>query len=587
KKESSATSAVLFLNAKGEPMRFFIRPGPTKVQLQPLISNGGGILCRNQESDAILLANPGDITSVVQGAGHFYISTQYVHDCVAQNQQLDLESYRFSNVQPVRTRAASRKHRATGRMGYSKEDDTAILNFITKHQKEAKGNRIWQQMELQGITAHSWQSMKDRFLKHLQHRLKEKSHENKKKVSSLKESSSSELSISQSTQQKQKAGLVSSFDSDATQISQEKETGAKEQPDLQASPEETNDLQDSQLDEVRKETDGNDPTSEKEQPSDNETPEVSLKRARMDTDSPAEDPQHSMHLFKVRFSQVLYSFFVSNDPQTSVSLCLMYQSERRCSAVYDLPIFIYVAFSLFFNSGPSEQTSPPRENHQPSAPSGLRCSILERAAREFEDSQANDGSQQDQSQAPSRNASDTDESQIMAARQRAIMEQEVNPEHPHVTDNPSPVSQNHSNTPGPEDDEDEDTSPSSAALPTTSNAHMFLFQQESQEDFSQPSEEDLLSQSLLETQQHVIRLMQESKKNLVEVMKGLLKVNGDVSLARSYLLEGYDAEVHGRIWTREDDEILRSANSLQFKRLHEKYGAKSVSKRAAFLKVDL
>ncbi|KAF7693149.1 telomeric repeat-binding factor 2-interacting protein 1 [Silurus meridionalis] len=529
KKESSATSAVLFLNAKGEPMRFFIRPGPTKVQLQPLISNGGGILCRNQESNAILLANPGDITSAVQGAGHFYISTQYVHDCVAQNQQLDLESYRFSNLQPIRTRAASRKHRATGRMGYSREDDTSILNFITKHQKEAKGNRIWQQMELQGITAHSWQSMKDRFLKHLQHRLKEKSHENKKKVSPLKESSSSEVSISQSTQQKKKAGLVSSFDSDATQISQEKETGVKEQRDLQASPEETNDLQDPQLDEARKETDGDDPTSEKEQPSDNETPEVSLKRARMDTDSPAKDP----------------------------------------------------------SPGPSDQTSPPRENHQPSASSGLRCSILERAAREFEDSQANDGSQQDQSQAPSSNSSDTDESQIMAARQRAIMEQEVNLEHPHVAEKPPPASQNHSNTPGPEDDDNDDASPSSAALPTTSNAHMFLFQQESQEDFSQPSEEDLPSQSLLETQQHVIRLMQESKKNLVEVMKGLLKVNGDVTLARSYLLEGYDAEVHGRIWTREDDEILRSANSLQFKRLHEKYGAKSVSKRAAFLKVDL
>lgn len=294
KKESSATSAVLFLSAKGEPLRFFIRPGHTKVQLQPLISHGGGVLCRTQEPNAILLADPGDITAAVGGAGHFYISTQYIRDCVAQKQQLDIERYRFSNSQPVQTRAVSRKLRGAGRMGYSLEDDTAILRFITKHQKEAKGNRVWQQMELQGITSHSWQSMKNRFLKHLQHKLEQKSPENKKKRSPLKESSSSEDNNSQPTPKKtpeKNASVVSSSDSDATQINCEHEGGTTE-PDLQPSPEEISiphhpASEKRQADEMRKEADGDESVPEEQH--DREQLEVSPKRPRINTDTPETD----------------------------------------------------------------------------------------------------------------------------------------------------------------------------------------------------------------------------------------------------------------------------------------------------------
>lgn len=297
KMESPATSAVLFLNVKGEPMRFFIRPGPTKVQLQPLIYNGGGILCRTQEPNAILLADPGDITAAVGSAGHFYISTQYVRDCVVQNQQLDIESYRFSTSHPVQTRAVSRKQRSAGRMGYSPEDDVAILNFIGKHQKEVKGNRVWQQMERQGVTGHSWQSMKDRFLKHLQHKLEQKSPENKRKVSPMKQSSSSPKKSP-----KKKVVVVLASDSDATQISCEHDGGTAEQPDLQASAEEISSPHDpasekKQSDEVRKETDGDESVleeeEEQEQQHDGEKTEVSPKRARMDTETPATETDTS------------------------------------------------------------------------------------------------------------------------------------------------------------------------------------------------------------------------------------------------------------------------------------------------------
>ncbi|KAK3536578.1 hypothetical protein QTP86_013774 [Hemibagrus guttatus] len=418
-------------------------------------------------------------------------------------------------------------------MGYSLEDDTAILNFIAKHQKEAKGNRIWQQMEHQQVTSHSWQSMKDRFLKHLQHKLQQKTPENKKKVSPLKESSSSQDNTSQLTPKKmpkKKAVVVLSSDLDATQISHEHEEGTTEQPELRPSPEETsrnakmrhrNEIRE----EVRKET-----NSDEQQPQcDSEQPEVSAKKARMDTDSLVED----------------------------------------------------------MASGPNGQSSPPSENrnsHKPAKPSAL--SILEKAAKEFEDSQMIDGSQEGRalSQDSANNVLDTDESQIMAARERAVREQEANPEHPNDSEEPATAAQNHRSIPGSEDNE---AGPSSDALPIMSNAHMFLFQQESQEELSQPSEEDQPSQSLLETKQHVVRLMQESKKDLVEVMKALLKASGDFTLGLSFLRERYDPEVHGPIWTRRDDEMLLSDDSFESERLHEKYGPEGVSKRAAFLKADL
>lgn len=295
KKESSAPSAVLFLNAKGEPMRFFIRPGPTKVQLQPLILNGGGVLCRTQDPNAILLADPGDITSAVGSAGHFYISSQYVRDCVVQNQQLDIERYRFGNSLPIQTRAVSRKRRGMGRMGYSPEDDTAILSFIAKRQKEAKGNRVWQQMEHQGVTGHSWQSMKDRFLKHLQYKLEQKSPMSTKKASPSKESSSSEDNSSTPKKTPRKKAVVdSSSDSDATPISREHEGETREQPDLQGSAEEVSSPHDpvsekGQTDGVRKETDGDEAVPEEGQQNDHEQTEVSPKRARTDREAPATD----------------------------------------------------------------------------------------------------------------------------------------------------------------------------------------------------------------------------------------------------------------------------------------------------------
>ncbi|XP_061076869.1 telomeric repeat-binding factor 2-interacting protein 1-like [Conger conger] len=182
---SSPLSRVLFLSETGKPMRFFMRPGATKTQLQPIISAGGGVVCRVQEPNAILLLDPEEMNEGFGGAAARYVSTQYVLDCVEKNQQLEVDDYRFSN-DSVQIAPAKRKREASGRMCYSAEEDAAILGYVRGRVREVCGNRLWQQMEREAVTTHSWQSMKDRYRKHLSKQPLEGDTEPKQTASTIK-----------------------------------------------------------------------------------------------------------------------------------------------------------------------------------------------------------------------------------------------------------------------------------------------------------------------------------------------------------------------------------------------------------------
>ncbi|XP_007251548.3 telomeric repeat-binding factor 2-interacting protein 1 [Astyanax mexicanus] len=554
KKESSDPSPVLFLNTKGEPMRFFIRPGPTKMQLQPLIQDCGGVVCRTQEPNAILLAEPGEVSAATDGAGQFYISTQYIRDCVTQNQQLDMKTYRLSSqINPaIQTRSASRKQRGSGRMGYSLEDDTAILDFITHRRQEAKGNRVWQEMERKLVTSHSWQSMKYRYLKHLQFKQTNKSPEKRKKSLNFKESFSSEENTIQSSPQKKKqktTQIASSSDSEATdaQGSRTAEGTSADQSELELEP-----VQNS-ASPLRPDLEGEiQPCAQ----SDGNETEVSGDKPDLGSSHEEEKQKQQQQKCKV-------------------------SSAERAGMDED-------GAGEGTSEGPKIQQTTPREIRQKSPSSklhGRKLGILERAAREFEDSQMTDDGESQEGRPLSRASSDnsdTDEGQITAARERAVREQQANAEQNMNTEQSAAETQSSRPTPGPGDDAA--AGPSSTAVPVTSNAHNFIFDQDSQEDLSPSSQRQPVPQDFLQAKEHVVKLMQDCKKDLMEVMKALLKASGDVTLARSYLLNGYKAEVHGPIWTRHDDEVLLSAGSSELDQLREKFGEDRVLKRAEFLK---
>ncbi|XP_017498787.2 telomeric repeat-binding factor 2-interacting protein 1 [Manis javanica] len=168
-------SSTLFVREDGSSMSFYVRPSPAKRRLSTLILHGGGTLCRVQEPGAVLLAQPGEAAAEASGD---FISTRYVLDCVERNERLELEAYRLGPA--AATKPGSRTESAAagqpapqpdrGRIAFSYADDLAILTYVKDNARSSNsvtGNALWKAMEKSSLTQHSWQSLKDRYLKHL------------------------------------------------------------------------------------------------------------------------------------------------------------------------------------------------------------------------------------------------------------------------------------------------------------------------------------------------------------------------------------------------------------------------------------
>ncbi|XP_077429703.1 telomeric repeat-binding factor 2-interacting protein 1 [Vanacampus margaritifer] len=166
-------SPVLFTTEEGEPMSFYLRPGPTKKELQPLIKSGGGTMCNVQKPGSILLIDPAEIGTVSESTAPQYVSIKYIDDCVDKGEQLNLEDYRMKAATVPMSSSRFGGNRKSpgnsgGRLAYSPGEDAAILNYVSRRKSEIKGNRLWQQMEKERVTTHSWQSMKARYKSHLE-----------------------------------------------------------------------------------------------------------------------------------------------------------------------------------------------------------------------------------------------------------------------------------------------------------------------------------------------------------------------------------------------------------------------------------
>ncbi|NWV16111.1 TE2IP protein, partial [Origma solitaria] len=153
-------SRSLFLWDDGRPMRFYLRPGQAKLRLAPLVLAGGGQICRVQEPGAVLLAPPGE--AAPDGA----VSTEYVTACVERNQRLPLEPF----LLPVAPPAAAPR----GRLAFTEEEDAALLQAVRgQGTVRVSGRALWIELERSGLTQHSWQAMRDRYLRFLRPRLYE------------------------------------------------------------------------------------------------------------------------------------------------------------------------------------------------------------------------------------------------------------------------------------------------------------------------------------------------------------------------------------------------------------------------------
>ncbi|XP_037632512.1 telomeric repeat-binding factor 2-interacting protein 1 [Sebastes umbrosus] len=241
----SNISPVLFMTVDGEPMSFFLRPGPVKRQLQPLITAGSGTLCNVQQPGAILLIDPEERGSIPETSAHWYVSTQYIHDCVEKGEQLNLEDYRLNPEVVPRQPARLNNSKETstrvleGRVAYTAEEDAAILSHVSKHKTTIGGNRLWQEMEKQRVTSHSWQSMKYRYRAQLAKKKSEvvevtttekdtKAAEGEIKVEGNKETDVQKTSSAEDATPPQ----IHSADTDLTQIDALSEPSENTQPEI-------------------------------------------------------------------------------------------------------------------------------------------------------------------------------------------------------------------------------------------------------------------------------------------------------------------------------------------------------------------
>ncbi|XP_061744278.1 telomeric repeat-binding factor 2-interacting protein 1 [Nerophis ophidion] len=166
----SNISPVLFVDMEGNPMSFYLRPGTTKKELQPLIKAGGGIACNILVPGSILLIDPKEQGTISPRVVHRYVSIKYVHDCMKKGQQLNIEDYRM-NPENVSQGSASKSNETNrrspaasgGKLAYSADEDAAILSYVSQRKSEVKGNSLWKQMENEEVTIHTWQSMKSRY----------------------------------------------------------------------------------------------------------------------------------------------------------------------------------------------------------------------------------------------------------------------------------------------------------------------------------------------------------------------------------------------------------------------------------------
>uniref|UniRef100_A0A3B4AIP1 Telomeric repeat-binding factor 2-interacting protein 1 n=1 Tax=Periophthalmus magnuspinnatus TaxID=409849 RepID=A0A3B4AIP1_9GOBI len=166
----------LFVSEEGEPLNFYLRPGPMKRELVPLIRAGGGLMCNFLKKGTILLKDPEERASLPKSTAHLYVSTRYIQDCIEKNERLNIEEYRLIPESPNLAKKKSKSKvdspaLLTGRSAYTTEEDNAILSYVSKHKNEIGGNRLWQEMAKQQVTSHSWQSMKYHYRVQLVHKL--------------------------------------------------------------------------------------------------------------------------------------------------------------------------------------------------------------------------------------------------------------------------------------------------------------------------------------------------------------------------------------------------------------------------------
>ncbi|XP_029006891.1 telomeric repeat-binding factor 2-interacting protein 1 [Betta splendens] len=671
----STISPVLFMTTDGEAMCFYLRPGPAKRRMQPLITAGGGLMCSVQQPGAILLLDPEDRGSVSETTAHWYVSTKYVYDCIEKEEQLNLEHYRLNpEVGPRHSPRLSNKDGSHGlsggRVAYSPEEDAAILSYVSQRKTETGGNRLWQEMEKQHVTSHSWQSMKYRYRTQLAkiqsepEKTKSAEEENKDKenletfqkpsceedavppqLPEVKPSAENDLTqvmdqpilaksveaqtlnssdvevqhvnpkndvptaedtevvttdlVTPATPQPEGSCLFAETDVhpispdsiDASAVALHNEDSAQPLPHTPSIKRKVKQMVSSTMQELQRRVtrrqcelealSSSEPYGKKLRSSSNSAEKSS---STLQTPKKTKTPVKSAHKEDPTVGEPLSKRARGESVTAAVE---SHQEESEEAAISETP------------QTDEESTSLPHKAEKKKEKRKL--GILELATREFEDESESGEDEapdlqitvervtiQPTSTEPCLPSSDMTAD---ASPTRSIAESE--PSLQSNAHNAQAASSNHISK--------MDSTKPEAAVHVASRAHLFIFDNDSQEDDSQSLISDdtaaaaqavgnentapsLTQAQLEEDVQQIKNLMNQTNQDLVSVTKALLKTSGDISAALKLLSD--PPSFSGPLWNHNDDSLLLSGDPNARQQLQEKYGEENLAKRVMFLEVE-
>ncbi|KAK7915700.1 hypothetical protein WMY93_011461 [Mugilogobius chulae] len=620
-------------------MCFFVRPGPLKQELLPLITAGGGLLCNVQKSGSIL--------SKTQRRER---PCQTV--LLTEERKLNIEDYRLTqeSTNSAKTKTKSKVGSPAisgGRAAYTPEEDEAILNYVSKHVKEIGGNKLWQEMEKQQVTSHSWQSMKYRYRVQLAARLfeykpadtekEDKAQNTEQTEPEIKtEGSESPQNISAETEDPKNI----SSDIDLTQVSQSSDS---QEEQTEAQPAKSRDTE--MCDSMETSKSEIDETPEQQQPSashHDEEPDstettksapnsntntspcvvnrpVTRKQVELENmpyvkklrsgASPGMSPG-SLFKWPKLLSKSKSASSPKRDPKEALAPPKKVRKKTESSVSEQIQ-------EETQQSDPSEPTQTDEGNSSAAQPSEKKTvkrklGILEMATKEFEDDSESGSDLQDETPGPSTSIEAVAGSSNSPNPSTAVsenQENEVAPAQPEQNPQTSTANTTTSavTTPAPDKASTSDPVTSEPHISeTTSKAHLFIFENESQEleeeeeetqcleapgtsatdQTNQPRNSPSLTQDQLEEDVKLLKdCMQQTNQDLVSVTKALLKASGDVALALEILQE--PSSFSGPVWTQTDDQRLCSSDSQMRQDLLTKYGEEGVAKRLMFLEMEV
>ena len=159
-------------------LAFWIPCFPGRSQyVARIVRHGGQVVADylNQPKNVWIVVPRGN--AMIISSAHMHVFTDFITECADNRTLLDVEKYRVPDLSSAAKASAGVKSTsAVGRSKYSKDEDRKLVQAVwrleKKYNDKIRGNALYQEIE-KDFPGRSFHSLRDRYLKHLLHRVDE------------------------------------------------------------------------------------------------------------------------------------------------------------------------------------------------------------------------------------------------------------------------------------------------------------------------------------------------------------------------------------------------------------------------------